>query len=582
MTSDITVYLRGGYYMLNGPVMFDDRDSGRNGFRIIYAAPPGERPVITGGRRVTGWTSGADGIWSAPFNYSEKVRDLWVGGVRRPMAQNGFSEASKLQGQGGWGAYNGSPTGIRFLKSKIGTLSNPRDIEISMNSRWAYHILCVEEIRSDTTYPGQWIFRMQEPYFNIAQNPRGPERAPHPTRTYWVSNAKELLDEPGEFYFARQVQRMYYKPFPSEKLVNTEVIAPVSEGLLQIAGRSMGQKVRNLVFSGLTFQHNAWQLDRIGNSRGATASQGPKLHRFKGAYAEAEGDTLLQAAVEVTAAEDVHFHRNVFECLGGAAINLVNGVNRCTIEGNRFSDIGASAVTVAHPDLQNTAVLTQFSQEETCKDNVIRNNHIRNVSRSFWAAPAIIGFHPTRLEISQNDIKDSPYTAVSVGWMWNYQTHTPCEGNRIWNNRIFNSCQKLWDGGAIYLLGRQPGTEVAGNHIGGTVDFGAVYADAGTSNLAGILENLCEIPQGKSYFYAHANSTRNFPVRSTYTTSSTFTNKATNVPITETVVFSAKTPPAVARQIKAEAGLESGFASMANSSSLAPLPPWPAATAISQ
>ncbi len=582
MTSDITVFLRGGYYPVSSPVEFDDRDSGKNGFRVIYSASPGERPVITGGRRVTGWAAGENGVWSAPFEHSEKIRDLWVNGVRRRMAQNSFADEDKIPGQGGWGAYNGSPTGIRFRMADIGSLSNHRDIEISTNSRWTYHILGVEEIRTDSAFPGEWVFRMQEPYFNIAQNPGWPEHAPHPTRGYWITNARELLDEPGEFYFDRVARRMYYMPFPGETLSTAEVIAPVAEGLLRISGRSMAQKVRNLVFSGLTFHHDAWQLDLIGNSRGASSSQGPKLLRFKGSYAEAEGDALLRAAVEITAAEDIQFHRNLFERLGGAAINLINGVNRCTIEGNRFRDIGASAVAVAHPDLKNIAVLTQFAEEEPCADNVIRNNHIRNVSANFWSAPAIIGFHPTRLEVSQNDIADSPYTAVSMGWMWNYYSVTPCGENRIWNNRIFNSCLRLWDGGAVYLLGRQPGTEVAGNHIGGSVDFGAVYADAGTSLLGGVIENVCEIPVGSSFFYTHLDSTRNFEVRSTFSTSPNFYNVATNVTISDTVLYDPQTPPASALQIIAAAGLMSNYADLADPATLAPLPQWPVATAFQQ
>ena len=375
---------------------------------------------------------------------------------------------------------------------------------------------------------------------------------------------------------------MYYMPLPGETLSTAEVIAPVAEGLIRIAGRSMAQKVRNLAFSGLTFHYDAWQLDQIGNSRGASSGQGPKLLRFKGSSAEAEGDALLRAAVEVTAAEDIQFHRNVFERLGGSAINLINGVNRTTIEGNIFRDIGASAVAVAHPDLIDTSVLTQFSEEEPCVDNVIRNNYLRATGKSFWAAPAIIGFFPTNLEISQNDIADSSYSSISVGWSWYNWKVTPCSDNSINFNRIFDSCTRLYDGGGVYLLGRQHGTEVVGNYFGGNVDFGAVYTDQGASGLAGILENLCEIPQGKAYFFAHADSTRNFEVRSTYTTSSTLTNNGTNVAITGTVLFNTQAPPAGALEIKAAAGLMPDHADLADPASLAPLPKWPVSTAFQQ
>ena len=61
MTEDITVYFRAGTYWLSTTVVFDQNDSGADGFNIIYRSYPGERPIISGGQQITGWTAVGNG-----------------------------------------------------------------------------------------------------------------------------------------------------------------------------------------------------------------------------------------------------------------------------------------------------------------------------------------------------------------------------------------------------------------------------------------------------------------------------------------------------------------------------------------
>jgi hypothetical protein len=55
MTEDLTVYLRGGRYELTDTLVFDSRDSGSNGFQIVYRNYKDEQPVICGGKQVSEW-----------------------------------------------------------------------------------------------------------------------------------------------------------------------------------------------------------------------------------------------------------------------------------------------------------------------------------------------------------------------------------------------------------------------------------------------------------------------------------------------------------------------------------------------
>src|SRR2546426_1570125 len=55
LTQPVTVYLRGGLYVLSEPLVFGPEDSGTPQGPIAYAAYSGETPVLSGGRKITGW-----------------------------------------------------------------------------------------------------------------------------------------------------------------------------------------------------------------------------------------------------------------------------------------------------------------------------------------------------------------------------------------------------------------------------------------------------------------------------------------------------------------------------------------------
>ena len=56
----VTVYLRGGVYTLGATVVFLPQDSGTAKCPITYAAYPGEKVVLSGGRAITGWKKSSD------------------------------------------------------------------------------------------------------------------------------------------------------------------------------------------------------------------------------------------------------------------------------------------------------------------------------------------------------------------------------------------------------------------------------------------------------------------------------------------------------------------------------------------
>jgi len=64
----VTVHLRGGTYFFSEPLVLTPQDSGTAQAPITYAAHENEKPVLSGGRAVTGWAkqqlNGRD-VWAA-------------------------------------------------------------------------------------------------------------------------------------------------------------------------------------------------------------------------------------------------------------------------------------------------------------------------------------------------------------------------------------------------------------------------------------------------------------------------------------------------------------------------------------
>ena len=57
-------------------------DGGDGQHGVYYQAYPGERPVLSGGRQVTGWQQAGGHIWSAAVPRDWSFRQLFVNNVR--------------------------------------------------------------------------------------------------------------------------------------------------------------------------------------------------------------------------------------------------------------------------------------------------------------------------------------------------------------------------------------------------------------------------------------------------------------------------------------------------------------------
>ncbi len=532
MTGDITVYFRGGTYCIDDTITLGAEDSGTNGYKVRYMAYPGEEPVFSGGQKVTGWARDEEypELYSAPLERSERLRQLYVND------QRAYMPSKAIQGQGGYGTYTitagegayawedlSKSDGVKFSPSDLpADIKNPSDIEVQTRTTWQTQTVAVRGVES---HDGFTVALFEQPYGAMAQELLW-NTAYNPSKTNYVYNVFEFLDEPGEFYFDRSAQKLYYMPREGEDMESAEVYAPETETLLRIEGDDLTSHARDIVIDGLTFANSDWNLYEIDGSHGKTSTQASLSLTSTAAnwhYSAYRSVDLTPAAVEITSADNIEFVNNTIKHTANDGLNIINDVTDSTFDGNVIYDTGATALSVGHPQHhfigdKGSAELTGYKDpsnqhsdaekydtdtEGLCSGLMITNNYITDAGTVFYGTHGISVYYGTELKILHNHVENTPYSGISIGWGWGYMRgadlsdtngstspagETPnLQNNEIAYNRIINVLTALSDGGAIYTLGPMRGSSIHDNYISGVGSNGyhnrGIHLDEGTRYL---------------------------------------------------------------------------------------------------
>ena len=588
MQKDIYIYLRGGVYPITAPITFTPADSGTNGHTIHYLAYKNERPMVSGGRQITGWTKYEGNIYKASLDRTEKLRQLYVNGQRSSMARGkDFTYSSEIQGVGTfriegtepWALTSGTRfAGFTFSRDNLGQYDNPEDVELTSKAGFGYHIVSLSNIQMLGT---KSVATLQEPIGAIAQSipqygcafiSNKPELKA--VSQFHFQNALELLTTEGEFYFDRHSKTLYYYKRASEDLNTAVVIAPLSEGLMVLKGSSTERRIANVEFRGITFAYSHYSLMNVGNSYGDTTVQSIALYTK---YTDAGvnhtvkyiDNTLQRAAVECENSKNIDFIGDIFEHIGAVGLSQRNDSSNSSVIGSVFYDIGSSAINIGDP--RNVYVDDgDFPPgvESVPTNNVVQNNSLRNLAVESLQAPAVSIFYTKNLDLSHNEISGAPYTGISVGWGWTSFTRITkpdsfsqsSTGNRIDYNRISNVMLRMHDGAGIYVLGEQPNSEIAGNYfgnIGGFSQGSAIYLDQGSRFLA-ITNNFSDDPNGWFFVWGKAAQVYNISSSNNYS-SVVRGNEADNLNDSPNFKNARSKPTDLDRKNRTRAGLERRF-----------------------
>jgi hypothetical protein len=563
MTGDIYVYLRGGVYNVTSPILFGTNDNGTNGYNIIYKAYNGEIPVVCGGTKVTGWTVYSGKIYQAPLTRSTKLRSLYVNGVKASMA------SKTVTAQGAWGTFTVAGTepwaedagstldGIQFNTSDVGAYANDSDVELVQSHVWTQCIIPIRQIATTGNYR---VLKLQQPAGAIATTmPWG--CALVATGACTIQNALELLTTPGQFYFDRTNQKVYYYS-NGEDMATAVVIAPVSPGLIQISGTDTLHRVKNIQFYGIIFEYDDWQLMDVAGSKSFAGVQGSGLYTMYRADGNWHEDNYAlcdvpQATISCRNCDSIRFERNVFTNLqSGNCINFPNDVINTTVIGNIFENTSGNSVVVGHP---------QDVYVGGCRLYPAGVYGICNVATEFVQLDGLSAFFVDSCTFTHNDIANTPWNGLSVGWGWsNMPNSTTCRKNSITYNKVGNSQQVLpGDGGTMYTLGQQPGSVFAYNFGFGTGGNAHIMLDEGTKFYR-VHDNVSQSPPN-NWLFIFFSTSQNDTMDNNYVNKNSYVDNGTNCPITNTH-YEASAPPwsAAAQSIINNAGLEPAYQDLLN------------------
>jgi Right handed beta helix region len=463
--SEIKVFLRSGVYRVEKTIEFKPEDSGTADTPITYAAYDNEKPVISGGRAISGWRKGDGRLWQTVVPGVKEGRwyfnQLFVNGRRRTRARTpnqGFLYTEGILApinRAKWSTDMKAKHGFVYRDHDIERWHNFNDAVVVIYHSWTTSMHLIADLD-----PAQRIVRVTPP----SRWPIG-YWWEYNTR-YHIENIFEALDEPGEWYLDRATGVLSYWPMPGENMRSAEVVAPfVQQTLVAFQGAAAKkQYVEHLRFRGLSFQHTDYLLapDMPLDEQGAIERQ---LMIAAGGLRHAVFENC----------ELAHAGENALWLDSGCADNVIR---HCHIH-----DLGASAVFIGPKQWRDTP-------EEHVERNIVDNCFIHDGSHIFLGSQGVWIGCASFNEVTHNEICDFAHLGISVGHSWGYAPSS-ANHNLVAFNHVHHICNGFFsDGGGIYTLGISPGTVIANNvvhdvvptpqmPVGGT----GIYLDEGSSGI---------------------------------------------------------------------------------------------------
>ncbi len=494
----VNVYLHGGTYPIREVLAFGPDDSGTARAPVTYRSCPGERAVLSGGRRLAGRWRQSSGKPYFELDLPE-VREgswhfhsLYVNGESRMRARTP-NWGQKVLRANGCAPSEDPRQAFRYFAGDIDPAwSNPTDIDIVLLQSWTPTIHRIEGIDAD-----RYVVRFHSSHGRTVDYWERNFR-------YYLSNVFEALDEPGEWYLNRQTGTLYYYPMPGEDPNTSEFIAPVLKSrMIEFAGDlAAGRFVEHIHFKDLDIRH----VDA-------------DLNRYNGMYRQ--GHMFLDAAIVAHGLRSASFTGCTLAQLGEYAFELADGCRNVRIEQCHIWDLGAGAMQLGVTDLQT--LLTPRGEPNAEKgaaeampngegaavqevvDLVIENNCIHRLGTVWHGCYGVVNRFASRTRIRHNEIFDTHWDAIGLDARWNWKGEKYSHGNEVAYNHLHHlGLRYHTDAAGVYQFGPLD-THIHHNRIHNNVaypyicGFAGIYLDE-QSRGAVVEDNVVHDVEWYAYF----------------------------------------------------------------------------------
>ncbi len=406
-----TVFVRGGTYYLTEPLIFTPEDSGTEERPVRFEAYPGETVLLSGGRPIMDWTKGEGGIWTARLPDVQAGRwyfqQLRVGDERQIRARIPDFDPEEPY-KGGWlfVPETGEPDQrdrFRFRPGELPLCSESQAPEIVMFPAWGWVSTILHVDRID--YQNNTIHLMDDS--NASQDIR-------PGNRYYLTNVREALDSPGEWYLDRTAGVLSFWP-KSPDFRDRGVVAPALDRVIDFVGDP---------------SQDAW-VEYV-HIRGFRISDTTYSYTI-GVYSPND------AAIWMSGSRHCIVEGNTFINIGGYAARLQQRSERNEFVGNEVAYAGQGGIIL----IGNTA--------NQPKDNLIAGNWIHHGGQVYRHVAGVYAVTASGTRIAHNRIEHMPRYGISLK---SFNEENYSHQNVIEYNEIYFTNLETNDTGAIETLGR--------------------------------------------------------------------------------------------------------------------------------
>jgi len=477
----ITIYMEGGTYAFHEPVFIRPEDSGTKESPTIIRSVGDEKVILSGGISIKGWKKQGK-VWVADvpaFNGRPlDFRQLWVNGKKAVRARDveDFEKMNRICSVDEKNEILYVPAvSIRRLIDNKGNLK-AKYAEMVLHQMWCVANL---RIRSVEVQGDSAAIRFHQPESRIQFEhpwPRPMVTTDGHNSAFYLTNARELQDVPGEWYHDIDARKVYYYPREGEKMQEAEVIVPAVETLVRVEG-TLDRPVCHIRFEKITFSYTTWmrpsEKGHVPLQAGMYLTDGyridPKMQRNYLNHPLDNQGWLGRpaAAVRVVAARQIDFERCRFEHLGSTGLDYEEAVQGGVVRGCLFRDIAGNGLLVGSfsPAAHETHLpYDPADRREVCTQQQINNCYFTEIGNEDWGCLAIAAGYVGDVNIEHNEISEVPYSGISLGWGWT-QTVNCMRNNRVHANLIHHYAKHMYDVAGIYTLGSQPKSYVTENCV---------------------------------------------------------------------------------------------------------------------
>ena len=495
MADNPILELQPGTYRLTQPIIIRPED------KWLTMEAMGD-VVITGGVQIKGWRKQGK-LWVADVpewnGRPLEFRQIWVNGRKAVRARDvaDFEQMWRIRGM------DKEKEELYVPAAAVRKVLHARQVEMVLHEMWCVANLRVKDIKVQgdsaavTFHNPESHIHFMHPWPSPMVTTNGHNSA------FYLTNAKELLDTPGEWYLDTKEQRLYYMPLPGEDMRTAEVEVPALETLLKVEG-TPDEPVSYVTFKGITFRHATWLRPSImGHAPLQAGMYMIEAYKIRPQISRPNGDHKLDnqgwvgrpaAAVEVNAAEWVQFKNCTFEHCASTALDYHTFIKEGRIDNCTFSDIGGSAILAGSFGPEGHEAHLPYAPADMrsiCTGLQILNNRIDDAANEDWGCLGIGAGFVRDIRIEHNEISNVSYTGISMGWGWNQQT-CAMANNVVRANYIHHYARHMYDTAGIYTLGSQPHTFIEENVVSDIYTPGYVhdpehwfylYTDEGSSYI---------------------------------------------------------------------------------------------------